>query len=407
MDIVDFWGKAQPIPADWNPQWHPLVFHSLDVAAVSAVLLTRHYKLADHLSGLFGLCPHDTTSLVSWLVSLHDIGKFAKRFQAKVPCHYPDCFGDDPSRISTSYDHGAGGLRLFDADASLFALPEGNGPRIWRPLFSAATGHHGAPPVPQLSADGETLRTLQSCFGESGIEAARLFADRMKDLLAPPGDLLSLERKRVRRASFALAGLCVLADWIGSNQDWFPYRSSRDFECLEEYWAHSQERASRAVAAAGVLPASVRGRIGHDALIGVGRAPTPMQKWAGSVEVPTGPTLFMIEDETGSGKTEAALMLAHRLMVTGRADGLYVALPTMATANAMFDRLGAACRMLFAPGTEPSVALAHGAREMHRGSSGVVAWRTCRAALSGRRGRGRGSGNHGINGLRRLLDRRR
>ena len=218
-----------------------------------------------------------------------------------------------------------------------------------------------------MNAGGETLLTLQSCFGESGIEAARLFADRMEDLLAPPGDLPSLERKRVRRASFALAGLCVLADWIGSNQDWFPYRLSRDFECLKEYWAHSQKWARRAVAAAGVLPASVRGRIGRDALIGVGHAPTPMQKWARSVELPAGPTLFMIEDETGSGKTEAALMLAHRLMATGQADGLYVALPTMATANAMFDRLGAACRTLFAPGTEPSIALAHGARDMHPG----------------------------------------
>ena len=66
-----------------------------------------------------------------------------------------------------------------------------------------------------------------------------------------------------------------------------------------------------------------------------------MQSWARSVELPAGPALFMIEDETGSGKTEAALMLAHRLMRGKRADGLYVALPTMATANAMFDRVAA------------------------------------------------------------------
>ena len=80
-----------------------------------------------------------------------------------------------------------------------------------------------------------------------------------------------------------------------------------------------------------------------------------------------GPALFLIEDETGSGKTEAALMLAHRLMASDAADGLYVALPTMATANAMFDRLADAYRRLFARGTEPSLALAHGARDMHAG----------------------------------------
>ena len=83
--------------------------------------------------------------------------------------------------------------------------------------------------------------------------------------------------------------------------------------------------------------------------------------------MPAGPALFMIEDETGSGKTEAALMLAHRLMAAHRAEGLYIALPTMATANAMFDRLCAAHRKLFAEGEAPSVALAHGARDLHRG----------------------------------------
>jgi len=33
-------------------------------------------------------------------------------------------------------------------------------------------------------------------------------------------------------------------------------------------------------------------------------------------------------------------VLAHRLMANGLADGIYVALPTMATSNAMYTRLG-------------------------------------------------------------------
>ena len=64
-------------------------------------------------------------------------------------------------------------------------------------------------------------------------------------------------------------------------------------------------------------------------------------------------------------------MLAHRLMSPSRgedrADGLYVALPTMATSNAMFDRLAASHRHLFAAGAIPSIALVHGARDMHAG----------------------------------------
>ncbi len=52
-----------------------------------------------------------------------------------------------------------------------------------------------------------------------------------------------------------------------------------------------------------------------------------------------GAQLFILEDVTGAGKTEAALILAHRLMAAGKAQGLYFGLPTMATANAMFERM--------------------------------------------------------------------
>lgn len=49
--------------------------------------------------------------------------------------------------------------------------------------------------------------------------------------------------------------------------------------------------------------------------------------------------MFILEDTTGSGKTEAALTLAHRLMEVDAADGFYFGLPTQATSNAMFLRI--------------------------------------------------------------------
>jgi CRISPR-associated endonuclease/helicase Cas3 len=87
---------------------------------------------------------------------------------------------------------------------------------------------------------------------------------------------------------------------------------------------------------------------------------TPVQGWAETVALPDGPLLAVIEDQTGSGKTEAALILAHRLLADGRADGLYVALPAMSTANAMFGRLAEAYRRLLKAEGHPSLALAHG-----------------------------------------------
>ena len=361
-NLFRFWGKARPCEPVHGPKWHPLAFHSLDVAAVGEALLSRERGPGFGLADLLGLQRDAATRVICFLLCLHDIGKFAKKFQAKAPALYPDCFGDDPSHLSAYYDHGAGGLRLFDAAPDLFGLPGGDRARAWRPLISAVTGHHGAPPDPGF---GGGLAALRGDFGQAGIGAAHEFVQQVQPLFRIPQDLTALDRARARRASHALAGLAVLADWIGSNQDWFPYRKPN--QDLDSYWRGAHERAARAIEDAGVLPAGVGGRLEFDDLIGAGTAPSPMQEWARSVELPAGPVLAMIEDETGSGKTEAALMLAHRLMQSGHAEGLYVALPTMATANAMFDRLAAAYRRLFSAERQPSIALAHGARDLHQG----------------------------------------
>ena len=56
--------------------------------------------------------------------------------------------------------------------------------------------------------------------------------------------------------------------------------------------------------------------------------------------------IFIIEDATGSGKTEAAIILAHRLMASG-GSGVYIALPTMATANAIYGRVKDVAERIF------------------------------------------------------------
>lgn len=91
---------------------------------MGAALLSRHPGLEDVLAYLLGVPRKQTTALMCFLLSLHDIGKFAKKVQAKVPPLFPDCFNDDPAELPSGYDHGAGGLRLFDVEDSLFCLPE-------------------------------------------------------------------------------------------------------------------------------------------------------------------------------------------------------------------------------------------------------------------------------------------
>ena len=362
MDYLSFWGKARSIDADEGSGWHPLAFHSLDAAAAGEALLAAHIGLTDRFCGLFELSRAKTVALLRFLICLHDIGKFAGRFQAKAPERFPGCFGIDANALSSRFDHGLGGLRLFVECPDIFGTPDRRQARHWLPIVSAIAGHHGSPPDP--TATGGTLR---ADFRPAGIEAACAFARRIRALLNPPDPFPVVDEDRARRVSWLLAGLAVLSDWIGSNEDWFPFRSPGDFLDLDSYWTCARKQAEAAVQEAGIIPAATTEHLHYDALVGTQVTPSPMQKWARDVRLPEGPALFIIEDETGSGKTEAALMLAHRLVTSGHADGLYMALPTMATANAMFDRLGPAVRQLFAPEANPSLALAHGARSLHGG----------------------------------------
>ena len=96
------------------------------------------------------------------------------------------------------------------------------------------------------------------------------------------------------------------------------------------------------------------------------KQPTPLQHYALTEPLTDQPQLFILEDVTGAGKTEAALVLAHRLMMQGLAEGLYIALPTMATANAMYKRLGDVYRKFYQASNNPSLILAHGARELSK-----------------------------------------
>ena len=131
----------------------------------------------------------------------------------------------------------------------------------------------------------------------------------------------------------------------------------------QEYWQrYAVPRARAAVDAAGVLPSAVAPFPGMTSLLPQDAVPTPLQEAVAGYELAEGPYLFIIEDVTGSGKTEAALALTHRLMEHGSAEGVFMALPTMATANGMYRRFGERYRQLYRDGEHPSLLLAHSAR---------------------------------------------
>jgi len=297
------------------------------------------------------------------LVALHDLGKFSRPFQAKAEEHWPSpILGafrgvlPDPGHDNVGYALLAGPL----ADVLDPIVPEWtHGER--HALLRALCGHHGQPPLE------DKVRYLDEIACPACVETARTFTEEVVATLAPPA--LPVPDDGGRTLEWWLAGFTVLADWIGSAEGWFHYREPN--LSVAEYWhAVALPRARDAVQAAGVRPAPVRPGFGLGDLIGPEAVASPVQALAASLNLGTnGPALVLVEDQTGSGKTEAALLLAHRFMAAGRAEGVFVALPTMATANAnaMYGRLAAAYKRLFEAGSEPSLVLAHGRRAHHDG----------------------------------------
>ncbi len=360
-----YWGKAEKSSGDH----HVLAFHCLDAAAVAAVILEWERRLASQLARLLGLSLEAVASLAAFLVGLHDAGKFSLRFQSLLPDLLVRLQPDrQPSALTSRHqDLGMAAWRFILLPAWLeegwLGLPDkGHERDMLEALFPAVAGHHGRP----LDSFPEQDRLAKRAFPPRDRESLLAYARDLARVVDPGGKALAVwsnppARDRVSSASWLLAGLCVLADWLASDPEYFAFDNQP--KPLEERWPVSLEMARRAVAASGVAGAKPASFRGFSSLFG-DRRPHPMQALAEEVNIASGPQLFILEDTSGSGKTEAALTLAARLMGSRHGNGLYLALPTMATADAMYGRLGKVYRRLFTGEGRPSLVLAHSKRHL-------------------------------------------
>lgn len=362
--IFNYWGKAAhayPPVREQYPGWHLLVYHSLDVAAVGAAWLDASPALMRQLTDMTGLDAKKTRAWVLFFLALHDVGKFAQSFQ-NLKRDILKAMGRSADGKPYTTRHDSLGFLVWResiAPALANTYPELAEP--WADAWMAAmTGHHGEPP----KTDG----FLDNDFTAADKIAALKFVEELAALLLP--ERISMDECSVRRSSWLLAGLVMVCDWLGSDTRWFNYCATP--MPLADYWPNTLKHARRAVDESGVLPVTINPNVGMSNLFPKDlfpsiAAPSPLQQYAETVSLGEGPRLFILEDLTGAGKTEAALVLAHRLMAAGQADGLYMALPTMATANQMYERLGACYRRMFDSSSSPSLMLAHSARDQHKG----------------------------------------
>ena len=348
-----YWGKAD---SENKLKYHCLVYHCLDVASVAATIIPR-MGLAKYISKRLNRKYQTIESCIVFLCAVHDIGKFSNEFQGQLPELVKILRGIS---LNTAYQekHWSSGYRfLCENIDKIFDGGKEDILDLFDSWISASSGHHGRPPVNQGG-----VSPVSAQFPVQVQQDALQFIQDAKSLFnIMDGDWKNLgDEFKMKEVSWQVAGLIVLADWIGSNKRWFPF-VQEEME-IKQYWkTKALPQAERAVTESGILPLPPPPESKVTRLFPKIKNLTQLQNYAASILLSDKPQLFIFEDLTGSGKTEAALTLAHRMIALGCADGLYFGLPTMATANAMHERIGIMYRKLFAEGTNPSLILAHSA----------------------------------------------
>lgn len=348
--LFEAWGKLSRDKAGQLTGVHPLLDHMTDVAACF-LAFAECAAVRRSLERTAGR-PLDVADFqrLAVLVFLHDVGKANAGFQSRrwqLP-ERPPSMGWPTQPCG----HGPEGWELMKGEdcvpnAELYAagLPIAEivswGDEAVCQLLQASISHHGRPL-------GETPAAQKSFIWEP-------VQDKSGAVLYDPA--VTLMRMGVRiRQSFPLAfaecaqslpnkpafvhlfaGLVQLADWLGSDtrKDFFPYSS---FE--EDRVQTAPVRATYAVRAIGLDASSWCNELRNQPPIFTTAFDLPEARpiQLAAADLSLG-NVVVLEAETGSGKTEAALWRFVQLFKEGQVDSLYFALPTRVAASQLYQRV--------------------------------------------------------------------
>lgn len=343
--VVDgrLWGKERGLT-----RRYPLICHLLDTAAVAGVLWDRILTDAARarLAGALGLSEGQVRRLVSVWAGLHDVGKIIPAFQVMAREAYADLVR------GAGYTHAPGAEKQrFGHDkatqwalTSLFEAWGYQGARSVRrsahhQVAQLLGGHHGC--VHRALRNREAFVPE---LGGPGWEAQRVaHAEAVRRLVgAGPEDVV--RGPLPAQVAVVVLGLVVVADWLASQEAVITPRIpvegwAADEAGLAAHWSQAVAVAGGWVSEAGLGVAAWPAKAFDEQFSFAGANALQASVAEGLPGLVEGPGLLLVTAPTGEGKTEAAL---HAASVMGRvsgASGLFFALPTMATADAMHGRV--------------------------------------------------------------------
>jgi CRISPR-associated endonuclease/helicase Cas3 len=357
-----YWGKARKKEDGSGYDYHLLPYHCLDVAAVGRMWLENDKPLRSRIAYSIGI-DNDGKRLyeiICFFLTLHDLGKFDIRFQSKVPelrdLIWTDLDLEDlllSAAETAEFDHGKAGYDLFvKFYPQLLELNERDEEILdkWRPWIGAVCGHHGVIPK---NAEWRNPNAEDEIIEHDRLARKAWFASILNLFGVSTSGIPILQELN----QGFLAGFCSVADWIASNDIFV--RWCKDEMPVHRYFEEALEHCKKTdiLKRIGITGYRTSKFSGVKALLGPRDEPRQVQTLVD--KIPTEPSLTIIESTTGSGKTEAALAYAWKLIDSGLADAIVFALPTQATADAMLERLQKFAPILF-EGGDSNLVLAHG-----------------------------------------------
>lgn len=346
---VRLWGKESGLSRPY-----PVICHLLDTGAVFQVLwdvvLSDETRTA--IADALRLSVGEARTVVSFWAGLHDLGKITPPFQAQVPaCYKP--VRDDPAYLSAPGAEAEKGFRHEIASHwALYELFEAVAyPGSERLLHKAVShqisqllgGHHGLFGSVLKAKEVARASDYNPGLGKQGwADQRRTHFEELRRVMgafAVPRGGLSVG------LAIVVSGLVVVADWLASQTSAIEPRipcpgwSGTPAE-VDSHWQVAVKAAPELVRAARLGRARFRAEEFGDMFP---FAPNSLQRdlmeHLPAMVGERGAGLVLVTAPTGDGKTEAALFAASLLGRAAGARGVYFALPTMGTADAMLPRL--------------------------------------------------------------------
>jgi CRISPR-associated endonuclease/helicase Cas3 len=325
--------------------WLPLPVHLSDTAEVARLLW--HRWVPDGVkrrmaAGIKDGTEENAERLLVFLAAAHDIGKATPVFASKE-CGYRELderIFDQIIRAGLPLEQQSTFMYRSKTPHSLASqvLLHNAGCPVSVAVVLGA--HHGKPPDLELLLHNFEIYRWNYVMGEEGETSwHEVQQELIRYALALSDYGAAAELPELDAASQVLfSGLLIVADWIASDPDLFPYVRLDDRSMPD-----SRQRAVAAWRQLGFTSFEVGNSWMNTDLykmrFGI-RSPYPVQNAVREVlEQVCEPGIMVIEAPMGAGKTEAALVAAEILMDKTNRRGLFFALPTQATSDGIFPRV--------------------------------------------------------------------